>query len=239
MNKGKITLGARWANFMAKFRKFPAHSLKVIAVYSQNGKGATDVANFALELLKADGRKAAMLADKSFEIAGHREYDDTPYRPSAGLFQRFFLACQKSVQEFAVLEVNDEAMTKSALYNVPVFANLILGGGTGADELVQISKFAIMPDGEEFMNLLNGRPADNTMTFGRSRSATARIDHTKFYKKGTEAQLLLGGLRIELATFLANESAPDSMAAVAALAAALQIPNDLLESGIANYVPER
>jgi hypothetical protein len=224
---------------MAKFRKFPAHSLKVIAVYGQNGSGTTDVVNFVSEVLKADGRKAAMLADKSFEIAGHREYDDTPYKPNAGLFQRFFGACQKSGQEFAVLEVNDEAMAKSALYNVPVFAGLVLAGGAGADELVEMSKFAILPDGEEFANLLNGRPAESTLTFGRSRSATARIDHTKFYKKGTEAQLLLGGRRIELATFLANDTAPESMAAVAALATALQIPNDLLESGIANYVPER
>lgn len=224
---------------MAKFRKFPAHSLKVIAVYNQGNNGATDVANLVLEVLKADGRKAAMLANKSFEIAGHREYDDTPYKPNAGLFQRFFAACQKSAQEFAVLEVNDEAMEKTALYNVPVFASLILSGGSSADSLVQISKFAVVPDGEEFANLLSGRPVENTLTFGRSRAATARIDHTKFYKKGTEAQLLLGGRRIELATFLANEAAPESMAAVAALASALQIPNDLLESGIANYTPER
>ena len=230
---------------MAQTRKFPAHRLKVIAVY---GAGATDVANFVLEVLKADGRKVAMLADKSFEIAGHREYDDTPYKPTAGLFQRFFAACQKSQVEFAVLEVNNEAMGKSALYNVPVHAGMILAGqspttsqtdGQSMEELVQISKFAIIPDGEEFNNLAAGRPVENTLTFGRSRAATSRIDHTKFYKKGTETQLLLGGRRIELATFLANENAPDDMAAVAALASALEIPNDILESGIANYVPER
>ncbi|MCL2038789.1 hypothetical protein FWG86_02735 [Candidatus Saccharibacteria bacterium] len=223
---------------MAKFAKFPAHSLKVIAVYGETAQGATDVVNFVLEVLKADGRKVAMLADKSFEIAGTREYDETPYKPTAGLFQRFFAACKKAGMEFVVLEVNDEAVNKSALYNVPLQASLILAGGVGADELVQISKLAIIPDGEEFNNLANGRPANNTLTFGRSRAATARIDHTKFYKKGTEAQMLLGGRRIELATFLANENAPDNMAAVAALATALEIPNDLLESGIANYVPE-
>jgi hypothetical protein len=222
---------------MAKFRKFPAHSLKVIAVY---GEGATDVANFALEVLKADGRKAAMLADHSFEIAGHREFDDTPYKPNAGLFQRFFVACKKSNAEFAVLEINDEAQKKSALYNVPLFASMILSSdGTSADELARQSKFMVVPDEEEFVNLMSALPHGNALTFGRGRSATARIDHTKFYKKGTEAQLLLGGRRIELATFIASDRAPESMAAVAALASALDIPGDILESGIANYVPER
>jgi hypothetical protein len=223
---------------MAKIAKFPAQSLKVIAVYGQGGN-ATDTANLVLEVLKADGRKAAMLADKSFEIAGHREYDDTPYKPTAGLFQRFFAACKKAGQEFAVLEVNDLAMVKTALYNVPVFAGLVLGGGTGVEELVQMSKFAILPDGEEFLSLLNGRVAGSALTFGRSRAATARIDNTKFYKKGTEAQLLLVGRRVELATFLASEQAPEEMAAVAALATTLQIPSDILESGIASYMPEK
>jgi UDP-N-acetylmuramyl tripeptide synthase len=235
MEKGKITLDARWANFIAKFRKFPAHSLKVIAVY---GTGATDVSNLLLEVLKADGRRVAMLADKSYELAGHREFDDLQYKPTASLFQRFFAECQKKNMEFAVVEVDAYAMQKSALYNVPLYAGLILADGVGADELTQDSKYIITPDGEEFLSLTNKLPADSVLTFGRSRSASARIDQHKFYKKGTEVQLLLNGRRVELATFIANENAPNGMAAVAALASVLSIPNDILESGIANYVPE-
>jgi len=235
MEKGKITLDARWANFIAKFRKFPAHSLKVIAVY---GVGATDVANLLLEVLKADGRKVAMLADKSYELAGHREFDDLQYKPTASLFQRFFAECRKKKTEFAILEVDAYAMHKSALFNVPLHTSLILTDGAGADELVQSSKYTIVPDGEEFASLTHNRPTESVLTFGRSRGASARIDQHKFYKKGTEVQLLLNGRRVELATFIANESAPNGMAAVAALASILNIPNDILESGIANYVPE-
>ncbi|MCL2371634.1 hypothetical protein FWC63_02745 [Candidatus Saccharibacteria bacterium] len=235
MEKGKITIGARWANFMAKLRKFPAHSLKVIVVY---GAGATDVSNLLLETLKADGRKVAMLANKSYELAGHREFDDLPYKPTAGLFQRFFAECKRKKTEFVIVEIDAAGMQRATLYNVPLFASVVMADGSGVSELAGASKYLIAPDGDELSSLINSRPADTVLTFGRSRAATARIDHHKFYKKGTETQLLLNGRRVELATFLANEDAPNGMAAVAALASVLDIPNDILESGIANYIPE-
>ena len=76
-----------------------------------------------------------------------------------------------------------------------------------------------------------------TLSYGQDRFSTVQILTHKLYKKGAEANLVIGTSRFTVATFLTGEPVVSYMAAAATIANALHITPEKITEGIANYEP--
>ncbi|MCR5572180.1 MAG: hypothetical protein K6F57_00175, partial [Candidatus Saccharibacteria bacterium] len=77
-----------------------------------------------------------------------------------------------------------------------------------------------------------------TFTYGHDRDCDLRINRQKLYKMGTEVNVTYSGRSFDMATYIADETAVNYMAAAALTGFALGADIDNIVNGIADYEPK-
>lgn len=248
--KGRVKIvSARYGN--------PAKGLKVIAVTGTNGK--TTTVNYLNEILKEAKFKTALFSTAVIEVGGNRKLNDLNMTVAdTAVMQRFFLDAKRAKVDYVVLEITSIALQQHKLDGVPILAAIMTNltqdhldaHGTmdnyaaAKAKLFQLEpEFIILNRDDEWFEYFNQFPAGaQKITYGKHEDAEAKIEYTKLYKKGSEAQVVIDHqTKIELATALPGEFNIYNMTAAAATAYVLEVPvNDIVE-GVANLegVPGR
>lgn len=235
----------------------PAKHLKVIAATGTNGK--TTTLNFLNEILKESGATTAMFTTAVIEVAGVRRINDLNATVAlTAQMQQFFRDAKRAKVDYVLLEVTSHALDQHKLDGVPIFAAIMtnltqehldyhktMENYAAAKGKLFASKpeFIILNRDDEWFDFFNQFEAnDQKITYGRHETSEVRVTHTKLYRKGSEATLLLDHhIKLELATALPGEYNIDNMVAAATTAYLLGIElNDIIE-GVANLegVPGR
>lgn len=235
----------------------PAKNLRVIAVTGTNGK--TTTLNYINEILKEAGYRTAMFTTAVIEVDGQRhinEYNATI--PSTDQITRFFRTAKQARVDFVVLEVTSHALDQHKLDGVPIHAAVMtnltqdhLDYHKTMDEYAaaKAKLFALEPEyivlnrDDEWFEYYDQFPAGSQkITYGKHADAEAKIEHTKLYRKGSEATIVIDHqTKLDMATALPGEFNVYNMAAAAAAAYLLGVSvTDIIE-GAANLegVPGR
>ncbi|MFZ1360426.1 MAG: UDP-N-acetylmuramoyl-L-alanyl-D-glutamate--2,6-diaminopimelate ligase [Candidatus Saccharimonadales bacterium] len=248
--KGRIKLvSARYGN--------PARGLKVIAVTGTNGK--TTTVNYINEILKEAGYKTAMFSTAVIEVDGKRQLNDLNMTVAdTATMQRFFRDAKRAKADYVVLEITSIALHQHKLDGVPILAAVMtnltqdhLDAHKTMDNYAaaKAKLFALDPEyivlnrDDDWFEYFNQFPAEKQkITYGKHDDAEAKIEHTKLYKKGSEATIVIDHqTKLELATALPGEFNIYNMTAAAAVTYVLGAAvNDIIE-GVANLegVPGR
>jgi len=248
--KGRVkAVSAKYGN--------PARSLKVIAVTGTNGK--TTTVNYINEILKEAGYKTAMFSTALIEVAGKSQINDLNATvATTERMQQFFRDAKKAKADYVVLEITSHALDQHKLDGVPievaVMTNLTQDHldyhktmeqyAAAKSKLFQGEpKFIVLNRDDEWFDYFNTHMAGaQKITYGEHTDAEARIDHTKLYKKGSEARVVIDHqVKLELATALPGKFNIYNMTAAAAVAYILGVKLDDIIEGVANLegVPGR
>ena len=235
----------------------PARNLKVIAVTGTNGK--TTTLNYVNEILKEAGYSTAMFTTAVIEIAGDRRINDLNATvPTTDQIMRFFRSAKRAKVNYTLLEVTSHALDQHKLDGVPIHTAIMTNltqdhldyhktmenyAAAKAKMFVDEPKFIILNRDDEWFDYYNKFQAGaQKITYGKHDDAEAKIEHTKLYRKGSEATLVIDHqTKLELATALPGEFNIYNMVAAASAAYLLGINIDDIIEGIANLegVPGR
>lgn len=248
--RGRIKLvSARYGN--------PSRTLKVIAVTGTNGK--TTTVNYINEILKEAKYTTAMFSTALIEVAGQTQLNDLNATVgSTDRMQRFFRDAKRAKVDYVVLEITSHALHQHKLDDVPIYAAVMtnltqdhLDYHKTMDEYAAAKAklfkleptFTVLNRDDEWFEYFNQFPAGlQKITYGKHEDAEAKIEHTKLYKKGSEAQVVIDHqTRVDLATALPGEFNVYNMTAAAATAYVLGVPIKDIVEGVANLegVPGR
>jgi UDP-N-acetylmuramyl tripeptide synthase len=204
----------------------PVKDMKLITVTGTTNNAVT--ANFINEIIKSSNDRSAILTVES----------NKPI--TMGKLHKFLSHSWKEGANYVVIEAPVSTIEKLVLHSLPIH-------------------IAVLTDTPEHNKLFTNPPAhmvvsrdnddhdttdtpilsmDTVVTYGRHRDAHVRVDHSKLYKKGTEANLVHGTQMFQVATFVTGEESVPLMAAAAAAAKVLNLSNDAIVDGIANYEPK-
>jgi len=235
----------------------PAKHLKVIAVTGTNGK--TTTLNYINEILKEAGYKTAMFTTAVIELAGERvinEYNATI--PTTDQITRFFRDAKRAKVDYVVLEVTSHALDQHKLDGVPILAAVMTNltqdhldyhktmdnYASAKAKLFKLRpEFIVLNRDDEWFDYYDQFPAAaQKITYGKHDEAEAKIEHTKLYRKGSEATVVIDHqTKLELATALPGEFNIYNMTAAAATSYLLGVSVDTIIEGVANLegVPGR
>ena len=236
--KGGLKSGSQ--KFKAKLLKSyygnPMKDMKLIAITGTTGK--VTVAHYVHEILKASGEQVAVLAsDKPFKV---------------GMLHKFFNDAWKAGANYVVVTVPAEGLRDNVFYGLPIavaaMTNFVTAGldDMSPEEYLENEKtlFDMKPgivvlnhDDLNYDTFEEFKGVQKTLTFGQSNS-DVKIINSKLYNKGTEATLSIKSDVVSVATFVPGETAVSYMACAATIAHGLEIPNDKIIDGIAEYNPE-
>ncbi|MCL1839662.1 Mur ligase family protein [Candidatus Saccharibacteria bacterium] len=216
----------------------PAKDLKIIAVAGHTG--SETVAHFIHEILSAHKVPAALITSPA----------DSPI--STLMLYRYLSKCLKSGATHVIIEAPAASIKKQVFYKLPIHMAVLTNTvspdiiGTDIADLVA-QKSTLFQDSPHFIVLNRDDPQYDhfstfaaktaTTTYGQHREAKTRINRSKLYKKGTEASLAHDSATFDVATFAIGEEAVALMAAAAAAANLLGVPDDIIVEGIASYEP--
>ncbi len=248
--KGRIQLvRTRYGN--------PAKNLKVIAATGTNGK--TTTLNYLNEILKEAGFKTAMFTTAIIEIAGKREINDLNATVAlTAEMQRFFRDAKRAKVDYVLLEVTSHALDQHKLDGVPIYAAIMTNltqdhldyHGTMENYAAAKAKlFRLRPqyiilnrDDQWYEYFDKFSASGQKITYGTHDDAEAKIAHTKLYRKGSEATVVIDHqTKLELATALPGDFNIANMTAAAATAYVLGVSVEDIIEGAANLeaVPGR
>lgn len=233
-------LKARSQKLKAKMLKSyygnPMKDMKLIAITGTTGKVV--VAHYVHEILKAAGEQVAVLAsDQSFKM---------------GMLHKFLSDAWKAGANYVVVTVPAEGLRDNIFYGLPVtvaaMTNFITAGLSDMEPEEYLDNEKTLFDMDPEIVVLNHddinydvfdefKGKKKTITFGQS-GADVKVLNSKLYSGGTEATVSLGSEVVTIATFVPGETAVSYMACAAAIARGLEIENDKIVDGIAEYVPE-
>ncbi len=222
------------AKFLSSYYGNPIRDMKLICITGTTGKST--VAHFVHEILRSAGQHVAVLASDS--------------TIKTGALHKFISDAWKAGASYVVVTAPAESLKNNVFYGLPVhvaaltdFVPASLDAPTVEEFLASESTlFAMSPeivvlneDDAHYPDFAKFIGKTDTLTYGRTRSSTLRIDAAKLYKKGTEAALSLGSSRFTVASFLTGEPIVSYMACAAAIATGLKISSDTIIDGLANY----
>lgn len=242
-------LSARYGN--------PSKNLRVIAVTGTNGK--TTTACYINEILKEAKFKTAMFTTALIEVAGQAQVNDLNATvASTGRMQQFFRDAKRANVDYVVLEITSHALDQHKLDGVPIEAavmtnltqdhldyhNTMEAYAAAKGKLFTLRpRFIVLNRDDEWYDYFDQFVAEEQkMTYGKHPEAEARITHTKLYRKGTEADVVLDHqTHLELATALPGEFNVHNMTAAVTLAYLLGVKLQDIQEGVANVeaVPGR
>ena len=214
----------------------PLKDMKLVAITGTTGK--TTVAHYVHEILKATGEQVAVLAS------------DQPFK--MGMLHKFLSDAWKAGANYVVVTVPAEGLRDNVFYGLPVtvaaMTNFVTAGLSDMEpeEYLENEKtlFDMKPeivvlnhDDLNYDTFSDFRGTKKTVTFGQS-SADVKVLNSKLYAKGTEATVSVDSEIMTVATFIPGETAVLYMACAAAIAHGLEISNEKIIDGIAEYQPE-
>ena len=224
------------ARMLKSYYGNPMRDMKLIAITGTTGK--TTVAHYVHEILKSAGEQVAVLASEQ------------PFR--MGVLHKFLSDAWKAGANYVIVTVPAEGLRDNIFYGLPVtvaaMTNFVRAGlgDMEPEEFLENEKtlFDMQPeyvvlnqDDASYDTFAEFKGAKGTTSYGQT-SADVKILNSKLYSKGTEATLSMKSEIITVATFVTGEIAVPYMACAAAIAEELEIPNEHIVEGIANYDPE-
>lgn len=235
----------------------PAKNLKVIAITGTNGK--TTTLNYVNEILKEAGYTTAMFTTAVIEINGERKINDLNATvASVDRMQRFFRDAKRAKVDYVLLEVTSHALDQHKLDGVPIKAAIMTNltqdhldyhgtmdayAAAKAKLFQNEPEFIVLNRDDEWFDYYDQFMAGaQKITYGKHEEAEARIEHTKLYRKGSEATVVIDHQTvIELATALPGEYNIYNMVAAVSAAYLLGLSTDDIVEGVANLesVPGR
>lgn len=231
-----LRLARAKVKLLAAYYGHPARDLRIICVTGTTGKSI--VAHFVHEILLAAHQPVAILASEN------------ELKPT--ILHKFLNDAWKAKATYAVITAPAKALSSEVFYGLPIYTaaitDFIPTGMTDADASAYLAAktnlFRMNPeaivlnrDDANYPEFANFRGRSETITYGASSDSDLKIDHSKLYKKGTEASLVLGNNMFTVASFLSGEPVISYMACAAAIATALNIAPNTIAEGIANYIP--
>lgn len=235
----------------------PAKNLKVIAVTGTNGK--TTTLCYLNEILKEAGYKTAMFTTAVIELAGEKRINDyNATIPTTDQITRFFRDAKRAKVDYTLLEVTSHALHQHKLDGVPIHAAIMTNltqdhldyhktmeaYAEAKSKLFQNEpEFIVLNRDDEWFEYFDKfLPGAQKITYGMHKEAEAKIDHTRLYRLGSEATVVVDHqVKVELATALPGVYNIYNMTAATAAAYLLGLEvNDIIE-GVANLesVPGR
>ena len=225
------------SKFLGSYYGNPIRDMKLICITGSTGKSVT--AHFLHEILRASGEHVAILAsDDEF---------------NASMLHKFFADAWKAGANYVIVTAPAESLKNNVFYNLPVhvaaltdFLDSSLASPTpeeflkSGSTLFEMSPKIVVLNSDDiyYSEFQKYSGTEKTLTYGHSSSANLRINSSTLYKQGVEASLSLGSSPLTVASFLTGEPIVSYMACAATIAAALDLDNQSISDGIANYNPE-
>lgn len=224
------------AKMLKSYYGNPMKDMKLIAITGTTGKVV--VAHYVHEILRAAGEQVAVLAS------------DQPFK--LGMLHKFLSDAWKAGANWVIVTVPAEGLRDNIFYGLPVhvaaMTNFVTSGlkDMEPEEFLDSEKtlFDMKPelvvlnrDDINYETFSEFKGTRGTLTYGVS-SSDVKILNSKLYAKGTEATMSMQSEVVTLATFVTGETAVSYMACAAAVATALEISNDKIIDGIAEYMSE-
>ena len=221
------------AKFFATYYSNPAKDLKIIAVTGEQGRDVT--AHYIQEILKARDPKVGLIIDP---------------KSTSSLYKQLF-AIWRTGTDHVVIAAPSEAIANHLFYQIPFFTVVVTNtkrSETDPDENEHVKSilfnkepfFAILNSDDPNYSLFSSFPAKSaTLSYGHSSNAHLKINRSKVYKMGTEANISFQNEKFDIATYLTGEENVEYMAAAALTALAVGLDQDTIVDGIADYEPSR
>lgn len=221
------------AGILKSYYGNPMKDMKLIAITGTTGK--TTVAHYVHEILKAANEQVAVLAS------------DQPFK--MGMLHKFLSDAWKAGANYVIVTVPAETLKENVFYGLPVTAAAMTNFVTSSltdmtpTEYIDSEKtlFDMKPenvilnhDDTHYDSFADYRGSKATIDYGQT-GVGVRVLSSKLYPKGTEATLSIKSEVINVATFLPGEMAVSYMACAVAIAKSLDIDNDAIVDGIAEY----
>ena len=236
--KGGVKSGTQKlkAQILKSYYGNPAKDMKLIAITGTTGK--TIVAHFVHEILRAAGEQVAVLAS------------DQPFK--LGMLHKFLSDAWKAGADYVVITVPAETLQNNIFHGLPVsvaaMSNFVTAGLSDMEpeEYLKSEKtlFKMHPeivilnrDDLNYDDFASFAGKKKTLNYGQT-GTDVKILSSKLYPKGTEVILSIKPEVVSAASFVPGETAVSYMACAAAIAHALEIPNDKIVDGMAEYMPE-
>lgn len=216
------------AKFFATYYSNPAKDLKVIAVTGEQGRATTG--HYIQEIIKARDPKVGLIVDPE---------------STSSLYKQLFKVW-RSGTDHVVITAPSQAIANHLFYQLPFFAIVVTNTSTTDaqdDEIKSIlfnkePYFAILNHDDPNYSLFSSFPSKSaTLSYGHQADAGLRINRSKLYKMGTEANLVFQNEKFDVATYLTGEENVNYMAAAALTGLAIGLDTDAIVDGIANYEP--
>lgn len=221
------------AKFFKTYYSNPAKDLKIIAVTGEKGRDIT--AHYIHEILKTRDSQTGLIIDPT---------------STSSLYKQLF-KIWKTGTNYAVVSVAASGLANHLFYGMPIYAavitdNLSPDSDSSLNRKEDSEAKAILFNKEPFFSIINRddvnysffakyKTKTATLSYGTDRDADLRINRSKLYKLGTEANLSYKAEKFDVATFIVGEEAVNYMAAAALTAFACELGSDAIVDGIANY----
>lgn len=202
----------------------PIKDMKLICV--MGAQDAMPVARLTHEILRTAGLSSAVLAA------------DAPIK--AGTLHKFLNEAWKAKNHYVVVTAPMESLENNVFHGLPVHVAALTDAAEGmlaaADSLFAVPPAIVVlnHDDANYGAFEKYVGATDTYTYGRTTGSTVRIDNSKLYARGTEANLTFGNKVFTVASFLTGEPVVSQMAGAATIATALHVAPAAIAEGIAN-----
>ena len=214
------------AKFFATYYSNPAKDLKIIAVTGSHGRAET--AHLIQEIIRSRDPKVGLIIDPE---------------STSSLYKQLFKVW-RSGTDHVIVTASKEAIANHFFYQLPFFAVVVTETSAEQDEDVKsilFNKepyFAILNHDDPNYTLFQSFPSKSaTLSYGHDNDADLRINRSKLYKVGAEANYSYQNCKFDLATYITSEQSENYMAAAALTALAIGLDIDTIVDGIANYEP--
>ena len=223
------------AGILKSYYGNPIKDMRLIAITGTTGK--VTVAHYVHEILRAAGEQVAVLAS------------DQPFK--MGMLHKFLSDAWKAGANIVIVTIPADTLRDNVFYGLPIQIAAMTNFVTSSlkdmtpEEYLEDEKtlFDMEPecvilnhDDANYETFAKFKGTKDTMDYGITGS-DVKILSSKLYPKGTEATLSVKSEIISVATFVPGETAVSYMALATAIAKALNIDNDTIAEGIANYEP--
>ena len=208
--------------------------LKIICITGTTGKTVT--AYYVYYILKqADFRPAILASDEEIKV---------------GNLYKFIKDAWKADVDYLVLTAPAHSLRKDVFYKMPIqvaaltdFVPASLSDLTAEEYLeAENTLFSMNPDSvvlnrddRHYLDFAVFKGVTNTLTYGTDYNSDLRIENSKLYKKGSEAELNYHGYRFNVASFLTGEPNISYMACAATIGQALNLSKEHIINGIADF----